>query len=145
MPTVSEDAWIEEFKAWVWEPPYWRLRVRGLSNATLCVRPGGFTLKPRRLYDRISGWCEITYEWPVVVLETLLPFRSPGLLFEMSGRLARCSVNYEAARLRAALERADLSVIDVKHWGWEAPRPVAEAVLGEHLAEVPAAVVRPAE
>jgi hypothetical protein len=133
--------WTEEFKAWVWEPPYWRVRVRGLSNAVLEVRPGGFTLRARHLYERISGWREITYEWPAVVLETLLPFRSPGLLFEMSGQLARCGLRYEAGRLRPALNRAGISIIEVKHWGWEAPRPVVRTALGEHVAEVPAAVI----
>ena len=138
----AEDKWVEEFKAWVWEPPYWRVRVRGLPNARLYIRRGGFALQARRFYPRLLGWHEITCEWPAVVLETLLPFRSPGLLFEMSGKLARCSLRYEAGRLRPALSQAGLSVIEVKHWGWEAPRPVARAVLGEHLAEVPPAVIR---
>ncbi len=115
--------------------------MRGLSNATLYVRAGRFTLRARRLYDRISGWREVTYEWPAVVLETLLPLRSPGLLSEMSGKLARCGLRYEAGRLRPALNRAGFSVIEVKHWGWEAFRPVAAAALGGHVADVPAVVI----
>ncbi len=78
---------------------------------------------------------------PAVVLETLLPLRSPGLLFEMTGRLARCGLRYEAGRLRPALSRAGLSIIEVTHWGSEAPRSVTKKVLGSHAAEVPAAVI----
>jgi len=134
------DDWVESFKVRVWEPPYLRARVRGVSNATLYVRPGRFTLEARRFYQRIGGWQEIEYEWPAVVVETLLPLGGPGLLFEMSGKLARCALPRQGARLRHVLHRAGFSVVEVRRWGWEAPRLVDPSVLGEHVGGVPRAV-----
>lgn len=54
--TASSGDWVESFDAWVWEPPYERMRVRGLSNATLFVRPGKFTMEARRVdcLDHVS-------------------------------------------------------------------------------------------
>jgi hypothetical protein len=131
--------WVETFKAWVWEPPFERMRVRGLSNASLFIRPGRFTVEARQVYRRIGGWEEAEYDWSVVVVETLRPLGSAGLLFEMSRKLARRSVQFQGARLRRALTRAGFVVVEYRHWGWEAPRRVPTDVLGEHARDVPAA------
>jgi hypothetical protein len=137
----SSGDWVESFKAWVWEPPYERWRVRGLSNATLSIRPGRFTIEARLFYRRVGGWEKIEYDWPSVVVETLRPLGGPGLLFEMSRHLARCSVQFQGARLRAALDRAGFVVVEFRHWGWEAPRRVPPSVVGEQAAHLPRAVV----
>ena len=142
-PDGGDDDWVESFPAWVWEPPYFRVRLRGLYTADLHVRRGGFTVEPRRLLRYVRRWQHIDYDWPAVVVETLLPLGGPGLLFEMSGRLARCQVRREGARLREALSRAGLAVVEFRHWGWEAPRRVPPDVLGEQAANVPAVVVAP--
>jgi hypothetical protein len=137
----SSGDWVESFKAWVWEPPYERWRLRGLSNATLSIRAGRFTIEARPFYRRVGGWEKIEYDWPSVVVETLRPLGGPGLLFEMSRHLARCSVQFKGARLRAALDRAGFVVVEFTHWGWEAPRRVPPSVVGEQAAHLPRAVV----
>jgi hypothetical protein len=140
---ATDEDWVETFSAWVWEPPFERMRVRGLSNATLFIRPGRFTVEARRYYRRIGGWDQLAYDWPTVVVETLRPLGGPGLLFEMSGKLARCAVQFQGQRLRGALSRAGFVVIEWSHWGWEAPRRVPPDVIGEQAANVPAVVVSP--
>ncbi len=135
--------WVETFNVWVWEPPYFRPRVRGLCNAALYIRPGAFTVEARRFYSYISGWRAVEYRWPAVVVETLRPLGDPGLLFEMSGKLARCQVRRDGARLRQALDSAGFAVIEVRHWGWEKPHPVAASELGGHAGSVPRSVVAP--
>jgi hypothetical protein len=127
----------------VWEPPFERVRVRGLCNASLFIRPGRFTTEARGHYRRIGGWDELDYDWPTVVVETLKPFGSPGLLFEMSRSLARCAVPRQGDRLRDALRRAWFQLLEWRHWGWEAPRPVPPDVIGEQAANVPRAVIAP--
>jgi hypothetical protein len=117
--------------------------VRGLTNATLFIRPGGFTMEARPFYRRIGGWEELSYDWPAVVVETLRPFSGSGLLFEMSGKLARCAVQFQGARLRAAVNRAGFVVVEWRHWGWEAPCRVPPDVIGEQAANVPHAVMSP--
>lgn len=139
----SSSDWVETFKAWVWEPPYMRWRVRGFFNATLFIRPGRFTMEARPFYRRVSGWEKLDYDWPTVVVETLRPLGGSGLLFEMSGQVARCAVQFQGARLRAALSRAGFVVVEWSHWGWEAPRQVPEAVIGEQVVNVPRAVFLP--
>ncbi len=141
-PERSED-WVETFKAWVWEPPFERMRVRGLSNATLFVCPGRFTMQARRFYRRIGGWEQVEYDWPAVVIETLRPIGGPGLLFEMSTKLARCAVPRQGARLRNALNRAGFVVVEFRHRGWEARRRVPADVVGGEAANVPRAILAP--
>jgi hypothetical protein len=58
------------------------------------------------------------------------------------GRLARCAVQFEGRRLRAALERAGLMTIEVRRLGWEAPHRVDATVLGAHVTDLPRVVVR---
>lgn len=139
MADVPADISVEAFKAWVWTPPYWSWRVRGVSNATLGVYPGGFTVSSR--FAR-GGWPESDYRWPAVVIQTLRPFGGPSVLFDINGALASCAVRrFDGARLRSALESADLMIIDVSRLGWEAPHRVTRAALGEHADEVPSSVV----
>jgi hypothetical protein len=112
-----------------------------VSNATLYIRPGRFTVEARRFCQRIGGWREVEYERAAVVVERLLPLGGSGLLFEMSGKLARCTVPRQDARLRDALKRAGFSVVEVRRWGWEKPHLVAASLLGVRAAGVPRAVV----
>ena len=130
----------KEFSGWVWKPD--SVRIRGMSTAQLEVYPGGFTIRPRVLLQRWSDWPVVDYRWPAVVIETLIPLGGPGLLFEMSGRLVKCVVRWNGDRLRQALARAGLTVIEVRRWGWEAPRVVPADALGEHASDVPRAVRR---
>jgi hypothetical protein len=132
------DGLIEEFKAWVWKPPYWSWRVRGRSNAVLQVYRGRLTVTSR---FRVGGWPEIEYRWPTVVLQTLWPFGAPTILFETDGKLASCWVRSGHDRLRGVLEQAGFAVVEVRRLGWEAPHPVSEAVLGTHAQHVPNAII----
>jgi hypothetical protein len=133
--------WVETFNAWVWRPPSFSWRIRGISTAALDVYPGGFTVRAVGLERRIFGWGEIEYGWPAVVVETSLPGCDPGLLFEMHGELARCALApWARRRVVAALERGGLTVIPVRRWGWEAPHKVRAGVLGEHVTRVPRVV-----
>jgi hypothetical protein len=103
---AGDGAWVEEFRAWVWRPPFWSWRVRGLNNATLRIGSARFLVHSR--FAR-GGWPDTKYCSPIVVIQTLRPLGGPSLLFEMDGKLASCSVRgSERARLRAALEHAGL-------------------------------------
>jgi hypothetical protein len=141
-PTAAPDeAWSDEFRAWVWKPPYWWPRVRGMSNATLRVHPGGFSISSR---FRVGGWANIEYDWPAVVIQRLRPLAiGPSVLFEMNGELGSCMVWwFEGERLRAALKRAGLRIIEVTHLGWERPHHVSVEALGKHATQVPRAIIR---
>src|SRR5205814_103589 len=74
-----QERWAESFKAWVWQPRWWRPRVRGLYTATLDVHDSGFTITARPFEERLSGWHQVNYEWPAVVIERLIPTGGPGL------------------------------------------------------------------
>ena len=130
---------IDSLSAYVWEP--WEpgeRRVRGLSNATLGVYPGRLEIEARSWYRGFAGWSRVTYDWPVVVIETLRPFLNTGILFEMEGQLGSCAVSpLQTTRLRTALEGAGFSIVEFKCWGWERPRPVPARVLGAHVNSVP--------
>jgi hypothetical protein len=145
--TPSDHDWTERFRVWVWSPPGGRLfglldmRQRGYSNAALEVYPGGFTVRPNRLEQAMYGWREANYTWPVVVVETLRPLGTCGPLFEISGRLARCSVLLQRERLLRALERAELTIVQTTRWGREAPHPVPRERLGVHATEVPDSII----
>jgi len=143
-PVESAGDWVESFNGLV-RATSDLARVRGLSNATLYVSPGRLRMKARAYWRRISGWDELDYgDWPAVVVETLVPFGGPGLLFERSGRLVRCSLHrYDGARLRAALDRAGFVVVEWRHRGWDALSRVPRDVIGEQAANVPPAVVAP--
>jgi hypothetical protein len=142
---APEHAWTAVFKAWVWSPPRnsaTDLRQRGYSNALLTVYPGGFAIRPNWLERRMFGWQFADYAWPAVVIETHTPLRSAGVLFEISGRLARCAVKHsEHERLSGTLARAGLTVIEVKHRGREAPHQVPRVTLGPRASDVPASIV----
>jgi len=140
MEDGEANEWVAAFRAWVWKPD--SVRIRGISTARLEIYPGGFAVRPRASLQRWSGWPVVEYRWPAVVIETLIPLGGPGLLFEMSGRLARCVVRRDADRVRGALARAGLAMIEVRRWGWEASRVVPAHVLGEHAGDVPRAVRR---
>jgi hypothetical protein len=143
--TPPEPAWTVPFKAWVWSPPRSAgtlIRQRGFANASLTVYPGGFSVRGNWLERRMFGWEQADYLWPTVVIETLTPARVPGLLFDIAGRLARCAVpRYDRDALTQALARADLTVIEVRHSGWEAPHSVPRDVLGTRTAEVPSSII----
>ncbi len=154
---MRDDRLAEEFPSWVWTPPYWSWRLRGTHNAILRVYSGGFTVRSRFkggftpvsrfewvALTRFRGGLsrqEIEYRWPVVVIQTLRPFGEAKLLFEMSGELASCTVSFQGARLRAALDRAGLTIVEVTGWGWEAPHRVDRETLGAHARELPGAIV----
>ena len=124
-----EHVWTEAFKAWVWSPPGARrlgqlnVRQRGYANAVLEIHPAGFTVRANRLEQIAYGWRQAEYG-------------GPGLLFDISGDLARCSVRFQRERLLPALERAGLAVVEVRRWGWEAPQQVSRALLGVDAGEV---------
>ena len=162
LPVASRnvgEGWLAPFRVWVWSPtPPGRdpgLRQRGRSNARLEIFAGGFAVWPNRIEQRIFHWDHAAYRWPVVVMEThtrvrwrdlrmsdpgLLP--STGLLFDVSGEIARCVMRRREERwVRQALERAGLTVIDVSHPGGEAPHRVPRLQLGPHASAVPASIV----
>ena len=114
--------WVETFNAWVWRPQSFSWRIRGISTARLDIYPGGFTVRAVGLERRLFGWDEVEYTWAAVVLETHIPTWDPGLLFEFRSELARCGLKpWDRRSVVAALERAGLAIIEVRHLGWEAP------------------------
>jgi hypothetical protein len=134
--------WVETFNVWVWRPPSFSWRIRGISTARLDVYPGGFTVRPIELERLMFGWDDVEYRWPAVVLETHIPTWDPGLLFELRSELARCGLkHWDRRRALAALERAELTVIEVRRLGWEAPHRVHSDVLGPLVEDVPEVVV----
>jgi hypothetical protein len=89
----------------------------------------------------LFGWTEIEYRW--AVLERHIPTWGSGLLIEMRSELARCAIKqWEHRRVVAALQRAGLSVIELRHVGWEAPHRVSPDLLGAHAKDVPSVVLR---
>jgi hypothetical protein len=138
---VPPTPWIEWFDVYQWNP-FQLVRGRGFRNARLGVFEGGFVVSPR--WPRTSSWEQFEYRRPAVVFQRLLPMGTRGLLVERRGVLARCSIpRGQVARVRSALGRAGIDVIDVSAWGWEEPRPVEPRLLGVHVGEVPACVLRP--
>jgi hypothetical protein len=78
-----------------------------------------------------------------VVIQRLRPLAvGPSILFEMNGELASCLVWwFDGERLRHALRRAGMTIIEVSRLGWERPHRVGIEALGEHANEVPKVVV----
>jgi hypothetical protein len=121
----------------------------------LDIFAGGFVVWPNRWEQRRFGWTHAEYTWPVVVMETHTRVRwrdlrmddpglltSQGLLFDVSGELARCVIRRRAVGwVRQALARAGLTVIDVRHPGGEAPHRVPRPRLGPNALAVPASIV----
>jgi hypothetical protein len=162
LPAASGNAgegWLAPFRVWVWSPkPPGRnpsLRQRGRSNARLDIFAGGFAVWPNRMEQRLFHWDHAEYTWPVVVMEAHTRVRwrdlrmddpgllsSTGLLFDVSGEIARCVIRRREERwVREALERAGLMVINVSHPGGEAPHRVPHLQLGPYASSVPASIV----
>jgi hypothetical protein len=93
---------------------------------------------------RFSGLVEaVEYSWPAVVIERKLPTLASGVLVDIGGRLGLVAVSssWSGRRFAEVLKEAGFAVIEVKRWGWEAPRPVSAAALGGYVDQVPPRVV----
>jgi hypothetical protein len=136
---TSREGWVEEFSAWVWTPPYWSWRLRGRSNATLLISHGRFVVRSRFVR---GGWPDTDYRWPAVLIQTLRPWGRSSVLFEMSAKLASCSVpRSQRTRLYSGLERAGFAIVEERRLGWETPHPATREVLGARATDVPGAIV----
>ena len=133
---------VEWFSAWLWDPRF-AMHIRGWSTVRLGVRPRGLTIAPGQVETLLHGWrAPIEYDWPVAVLERLLPFASRGLLVDVQGQAGLCIVHRVEA-LREALARAGVSVIEIRRWGWDMPRRIRLEELGtHHQDELPPSIVR---
>jgi hypothetical protein len=88
---------------------------------------------------------EISYDWPVVVVDILRPTRDIGILLHgahVGGFVPRLSVREDAARLREALSWAGFTIVEFRHWGLEAGRQVPRSALGPHAEQVPSSLIR---
>jgi len=132
----------EWFSAWFFDPRF-QTQAKGFRNVRLGVRPGGLTILPTTIETLVHGWRDpIEYDWPVVVMEQLLPFfPSGGLLVDVRGEPGLC-VARPARQVRDALSRAGLVAVSIRRWGWISPRRIRPAELGEHIESVPQSIVR---
>jgi hypothetical protein len=137
-------ATVPSFSAWLWHPQFTSY-IRGLATAHLHVTPGQLVVRATRAEARVHGWTEICYQWPTVVLDTLLPLRHTGILLDgadLAEFVPRLGVR-GASRLRDALTRAGFTIVEIRRWGWEAGRQVPRSALGAHTERVPPTIIRP--
>jgi hypothetical protein len=94
------------------------------------------------LFNYMLGIPESTeYDWQAVVIERLRPAGQVGVLVEVGGDLGMVAVGYRSQRrLVEALRAAGFAVVERTRWGWEAPRPVAQADLYGYVDQLPACV-----
>lgn len=139
--TVGRDEWAgaEWFSAFLHDPRF-MLHDHGYSNVHLGVYDRGMVIVPATITVLVHGWKDpIEYHWPAVVLKTRSPLRSAGVLVDVCGEMGAC-VTHEGARLRRALDRAGLTVVEVRRGGMT--RRVQPRDLGTHLGDVPLSIVR---
>jgi hypothetical protein len=145
METPERLDMIAHFPAWVYEPNR-LLRYRGFATNDLWIFPNRLVVVPRRLkpFPRPHGFKDVEYSWPTVVIETLRPTGKPlgtsQALIEIHGQLGSVSVRGRR-RFRRALQQAGFKIIEVTHWGWEAPHQVPARILGAEVGNVPPSVV----
>ncbi len=130
------------FSAWVWMPAI-VMRWLGFTTARLYVYLRELRVLPTSLGRRLGAAPElIRYDWPAVVIEYHRPMGDAGILVDIDGELGRVQVlPWGASRLRSALEAAEFEVIEVPHWGWEAPRPLKLSEIADPVGRLPSCVV----
>ena len=135
----KEWADAEWFSAYL-DDPRGALHDRGFFNARLGVFNGGLVIVPSSLNVLLHGRPDpIEYRWPAVVLKTRPLSLHAVLLVDVRGQTGACVV-YDSSRLRLALSRSGMTVIEVRRarmTGRVQPRD-----LGEHVNDVPPSVVR---
>jgi hypothetical protein len=144
-PVAPARSTLAEFLAWLWAPPRGRSRLRGLATVRLAVLPGRLVITPRLKHELLNYVLGIPpvieYEWPAVVIDRLRPTGMAGVLVEVKGELGLVGVGFSSRdRLADVLRAAGFAVVERTRWGWEAPRRVAAAQLGEHVDHVPACI-----
>jgi hypothetical protein len=142
--TTSAASALGEFLAWLWVPNR-QVRARGFATVRLAVFPGHLVITPRfkqDLFNYMLGIPESTeYDWQAVVIERLRPAGQVGVHVEVGGDLGMVAVGYRSQRrLVEALRAAGFAVVERTRWGWEAPRPVAQADLYGYVDQLPACV-----
>lgn len=141
---LQESFALSVFRAWLWVP-HARVRLRGLATVQLAVFPRRLVVTPRWQIDQLN-WAldipaRIDYTWPVAVIERLRPAGGAGVLLEVDGALGRASVGLaDRGRLAEAVSAAGFEVVEVTHWGWEAPRAVGTAELRADEDQVPTCI-----
>ena len=100
-------------------------------------------VEPTQLGRWLRASSELDYDWSAVVVERHRPVPDVGVLVDIDGALGRVAVRGGGrGRLRGALEAAGFEVVEVIHWGWEAPRAATLEEVGAAAARLPACVVR---
>jgi hypothetical protein len=126
---------VASFRAHLSDPRF-LTKPFGFSNVRIDVRTGTLTVVPLPVETLMHGsWDPLEYAWPSVVLARLRPLVLTGLLVDVHGSLAYCSLR-EGVRLREALTTAGFEVIDIERWGVR-PRGVRRHEVGDRFDQVP--------